>query len=110
MPLSSLFCLVTRHLSLVTGYVLTPSFCKNHIIGHQFVNPDCNKFAPTNAVNQYHFGFTQVPSASDTRTNDPAISRNERSNVIVTSQSEPRLSGIRHSEFGIFGWARIFIC
>jgi len=36
----------------------TPSFFSITDIRHQFVNPDCNKLAPTNAVNQIQFGFT----------------------------------------------------
>jgi hypothetical protein len=50
------------------------SLRRKAIIGHQFVNADWNKFAPTNAVNKYQYGLTQCPNARDARTNAPAMS------------------------------------
>src|SRR5208283_3874362 len=52
-------------------------------IKHHLVIPDCNRFAPTKAVNQYQLWFTHVPSASDTSTNDPAMTRMIRSILIL---------------------------
>src|SRR5512135_2292373 len=55
-----------------------PSLRRMYIAGHQFVNADCNRFNPTNAVNQYHKGETQCPNATDSRMKNPAISRRPR--------------------------------
>src|SRR5579863_7526036 len=40
------------------SYRPTPSLRRNVIIGHQFVNPDCNRFRPTKAVKRYQYGLT----------------------------------------------------
>jgi hypothetical protein len=54
-------------------------------MGHQFVNADWNRFKPTNAVNKNQAGWTQYPSASVARTNNPAMRRRYRSIYITTS-------------------------
>ncbi len=40
-------------------------------MGHQFVKADWNRFRPTKAVNKNQYGFTQYPSARDSRTKNP---------------------------------------
>jgi hypothetical protein len=55
--------------------VPTWNFFRMLIIGHQLVNADCSKFAPTNAVNQYHRPSTKLAKATLNNTKNPAIKR-----------------------------------
>jgi hypothetical protein len=54
---SSFLIILAMTLSFYSGYFI-PSFFKSHIMGHQFVKADCNRFSPMNAVNQSHSGLT----------------------------------------------------
>lgn len=47
-----------RYFKALGIYYFTPIFFKITDIKHQFVKPDCNKLAPTKAVNQIQLGFT----------------------------------------------------
>ena len=52
-----------------------PTRERSFSMGHHCVNADCNRFSPTNAVNRNQYGETKYPSASERRTNVPAIAR-----------------------------------
>lgn len=51
----------------------TPSFFNMTPIKHQFVNPDCIKFTPTNTVNHSQLGCTKYASIRLIRIKLPAI-------------------------------------
>ena len=52
---------------------LTPIFLRNVSIRHQLVNADCNRLAPTNAVNHAQLGFTKYASSKLIKTKLPAM-------------------------------------
>jgi hypothetical protein len=52
-------------------------------MGHQFVNPDCRRLTPTNAVKTKNQGLTSQASSSVRQMNVPAINLNARSMVMV---------------------------
>lgn len=62
-------------------YDFIPHFFNIVIIGHQFVNADCRRLAPTNAVNQSQRISTKCASSKLIRMKNPAIPRNVLSMV-----------------------------
>jgi len=59
--------------SICKPFYFTPNFFSMTAIKHQFVNPDCNKLAPTNAVNQIQFGLRKCARIKLMRMKLPAM-------------------------------------
>src|SRR5512134_1770617 len=62
----------------------TPTFFRKSSIRHQFVQPDWNRFRPTNTVYRKNQGEIYHPNPTLARTNVPAITRIHRSTVIAS--------------------------
>jgi hypothetical protein len=73
-----------RHLDTVSLVLFwrNPQTRRMGMAGHQFVNADCSRFTPANAVNQSQYGDTQWARANESNTTIPASARKPRSTVM----------------------------